>query len=227
MIIKTLKTIKKPFVLILLLAILFFSYLLTRGEKEIGIRVVNTIPPNEESDVLITSNILVEFDKVLPEENRERVVVNIVPATPHSILWKTNSLEIRPSKPLKPSATYEISILVDTQKEYSFSFETSPFSLEQIQREGSLQSKDDIDYGKAYISFLKEYPWYHFLPIETKEYRIFYDFEERSFRIRLLVAPQTDKEREWIVNKALESLIRIGVEEPVPHYVLDPVTPEF
>lgn len=71
----------------------------------------------------------------------------------------------------------------------------------------STQLPNDQLYGQALESLHQQYPWYSQLPIETKDFRIIYDFDKKSFRIRLLQPSSPE-----IKQKALDALKNIGVD---------------
>ena len=85
----------------------------------------------------------------------------------------------------------------------------------------NLELPSDAKYGQALTSLSKQYPWYPKLPIETKDYRIVYDFDKNMFRIRILSAAATNDEIKSFTQNALSDLKKIGVSEPIKYYVLD------
>jgi hypothetical protein len=80
---------------------------------------------------------------------------------------------------------------------------------------------DDAKYGQALTTLSQQYPWYPKLPIETKDYRIVYDFDKNMFRIRILSTTAISDEIESFTQSALSDLKNIGVSEPIKYYVLD------
>ena len=67
--------------------------------------------------------------------------------------------------------------------------------------------QDSLKYGQAIKELNQKYPWYSQLPIETKDFRIVYDFDKNSFRIRLLTQAS-----ETIKQAAVDKLKEIGVD---------------
>lgn len=65
----------------------------------------------------------------------------------------------------------------------------------------------------------QKYPWYSKIPIETKDYRIVFDFDKNSFRIRLL-----GQSTETIKQAALKDLETIGVDlkKEFTYYFIEP-----
>ncbi|MCX6817051.1 MAG: hypothetical protein NTZ93_04240 [Candidatus Beckwithbacteria bacterium] len=74
-------------------------------------------------------------------------------------------------------------------------------------QDSTQQTPDDLKYSQALTELHQQYPWYSQLPIETSEYRIIYDFDKQSFRIRLLTQPS-----ETIKQVAIDKLKAIGVD---------------
>jgi hypothetical protein len=102
---------------------------------------------------------------------------------------------------------------------------TSPTpSMTPIQKSPSpspqTELPDDVQFNKAQQEILNQYPWYSKLPIDTKEYRIVYDFSINKFRIRLKVSIDTDQ-IDRVIQEALTSLQKIGVTPPIDYYTLD------
>lgn len=77
----------------------------------------------------------------------------------------------------------------------------------QFLKEPAQQTENDLDYGQAIKELNQKYPWYSQLPIETKDYRIVYDFDKNSFRIRLLT-----QSSQSIKRAAVDKLKEIGVD---------------
>jgi hypothetical protein len=65
----------------------------------------------------------------------------------------------------------------------------------------------DLEYSQGLNDLHKNYPWYSKLPVETKDYRIIYDFDKQSFRIRILTQ-STDQ----IKQSAISRLKGLGVD---------------
>ncbi len=93
------------------------------------------------------------------------------------------------------------------------------FNLNKLNPQESAQLiQDDLKYGQALEKLNQTYPWYSQLPIETKDYRIIYDFDKNSFRIRLLTQVS-----ETIKQAALDKLKSVGVDlNQFSYYFLEP-----
>lgn len=82
------------------------------------------------------------------------------------------------------------------------------------------QTPDDYKFDQGMENLFQQYPWYSKIPIETKDYRIIYDFDKNSFRIRLLTT-STDV----IKQSAINSLKAIGVDlNKFTYYFIEPET---
>lgn len=71
----------------------------------------------------------------------------------------------------------------------------------------TFQPPNDQLYGQAIKDIVNQYPWYPKIPIETQEYRIIFDFDKKSFRIRFLTPLS-----EQIKQAAIKKLVEIGVD---------------
>lgn len=72
---------------------------------------------------------------------------------------------------------------------------------------------NDLEFSRGLTDLHEKYPWYSKLPIENEDYRIIYDFDTNSFRIRLLT-----ESTEIIKNAALNNLKSIGVDITITSY---------
>jgi hypothetical protein len=82
----------------------------------------------------------------------------------------------------------------------------------------TIETPNDQVYNQAVTSVVEKYPWYPQIPIETKDYRIIYDFEKNSFRIRLLTQSTED-----LKQSALTKLKNIGVDlAKFNYYFIEP-----
>ena len=200
------------------LAILPF---ISRKQKEIQPDVTSTTPKNnsvfvnEKAEVIITLN-----RNILPEEG-SLLKIKIIPDEQVKIVYQENKIRISPETSFKINTTYKIEVIYKEKVIYTLVFETTPFTPEQIQEEGAKQTAADLDYNEAYKDFLTKFPWYPSLPIEKIEYRVVYDFEKESFRIRLKIPVQNEEQKINIISRALEDLKKIGVPQPIKSYALD------
>jgi hypothetical protein len=84
--------------------------------------------------------------------------------------------------------------------------------------ESAIQTPNDLKYAKAQEDLILQYPWYPKLPIETADFRIIYDFDKDSFRIRLLT-----QSSETIKQNAINEIKSIGVNlAKFTYYFIEP-----
>lgn len=106
-------------------------------------------------------------------------------------------------------------ILFFSKKRVSVSPLTSP--LKPTASPSAEILPNDLEYSQGLTELHNKYPWYSKLPIETKDYRIVYDFEKNSFRIRILT-----ESSESLKNDALNKLRSIGVDtNTIPYYFIE------
>ena len=184
------------------------------------VEVVSSLPQDKSEAVSQTADLFVNFDKEVPASVQKLIAISISPEESIEFIWTGDKVKVVPKEKLDPGTLYTITVSLRRREIFRFSFTTALFTEEQLAREGALQSQDDLEYGEAFKAFAQQYPWYLALPIERNEYRIVYDFEGSSFRIRLKLVP-TDIETETrIIDQALEEIRKLGIEDPVPYYVV-------
>ncbi len=84
-------------------------------------------------------------------------------------------------------------------------------------------ANEDWEHAQYWKEIYSKYPWYSKLPIEKEGYRIIWDLEEESFRIRLKISENSpQEEKNILINQAIEDIENI-TGEPIdksPYYVL-------
>ena len=183
-------------------------------------KVTNTQPKDNSANVSQNTNISILFDKTLDQKDTEKISFEIDPKESHEISFSENSMIISLKQNLKADTKYKLIIKYNKKTIYDFSFLTTPFTEEIISEEGFLQSVDDLIFSEAFEEFIIDYPWYVSLPIETDKYHIVYDFERKSFRIRIIVPISDKNQEEIIIENALNDLKTIGLSEPINYYVI-------
>lgn len=73
-------------------------------------------------------------------------------------------------------------------------------------------AESSFEYNQALIELIKKYPWYTSLPLETKDYRVIFDFEKDKFRIRIFNSRVSPSQKQNILDSALVNMRRIGVD---------------
>lgn len=185
--------------------------------------VSNSSPVNQSDNILVNTKVDVFFDK-LDKRAIPDITVQTTPNFSFDLAWLPNQVRIIPKENLKTNTKYTVGVAYNKKQINKFSFTTIPYSQHQIDTEGNLQTKGDLEFGNTYKDFINQYPWYLSLPIETGDYRIVYDFQTNSFRIRILTVGGNNKQAQ-ITQEALSSLKEIGVKNPNNYYVLQFSTP--
>ena len=216
--INRLLNILKRFWFVFFLVVAIFVYFLVSASPRV--RVVSSSPEDKSQNVSQTTDIFVSFDKEVSASLQKQIKIEIRPERPIEFIWLGNRVKVVPKEKLDPGQTYTITVKLADKEIFRFSFSTALFTEEQIAKEGALQSQDDLEYGEAFKKFAEQYPWYLSLPIERNEYRIVYDFEESSFRIRLKLVPTDAETEKKIIDRALEEIRKLGIKDPIPYYVV-------
>jgi len=213
---------KKIITLIIAITILvaLAILLLPKRQKELPLNVISTNPKNNAVFVDTKAEIILTLSRAVSVEEGNNLKTQITPEGKTGIVYQEDKIRISPEEPFNFNTKYEISVIYKDKNIYTLGFTTTPFTQKQIQEEGAKQTAGDLAFTEAYKQFLTKYPWYTRLPIENFEYRIVYDFEKESFRIRIKVPGQTPEQESQIVQKALANLKKIGVKDPVSYYVL-------
>ena len=216
--INRLLNILKRFWLVFVLVLALSVYFLFSAPPRV--RVVSSVPEDKSQNVSQNPDIFVNFDKEISASIQKQIKVEIRPERPIEFILLGNRVKVVPKEKLGPGQTYTIAVKLADREIFRFSFSTALFTEEQIAKEGALQSQDDLEYGEAFKKFAEEYPWYLSLPIERNEYRIVYDFEENSFRIRLKLIPVDEETEKKVIAQALEEIRKLGIKDPIPYYVV-------
>lgn len=190
------------------------------------VRVLSSVPRDRSEDISQTTDVFVNFDREVPESLKPLIKIEVSPEEAIDFIWFPDRVKVVPEEKLDPGTSYTIIVRLREDEIFRFSFTTALFTEEQLAREGALQSQDDLEFGEAFKAFAQQYPFYLSLPIERNEYRIVYDFEESSFRIRLKLVPADAETEKRIIDQALEEIRKLGIKDPIPYYVVKEPTPE-
>lgn len=189
--------------------------------KTVPLSIVSSIPTNSSVFVNEKIEIIFTLNRNIETEEGKDLKITTKPSTKTEIVYLENKIRISPETIFNMGTDYTINVLYKEKNIYTLNFSTNPFTQEMIKDEGDKQTEGDLNFNKAYKDFLTNYPWYTNLPIDTFQYRVVYDFEKESFRIRLKIKPQDEIQQEEIINKATGSIKNLGVEEPIQYYILD------
>ena len=214
---------KKHKIISLIVGIVFLIsllYVIFQIIQTPNVSITKTVPQDNQQNISVKPTIYVTFNKELSDKEKEFISFETSPMFENKSEMIGDSLIIVPMKDLEQGIFYKINVLYKKNIIHSFSFETTLFTEDQIKEEGSLQTEGDRLFGDAYINFIKNYDWYQHIPIETSDYRIIYDFNKKSFRVRVL-KETTKEELAEIINDATNNIKKIGVQDPINYYVLD------
>lgn len=75
----------------------------------------------------------------------------------------------------------------------------------------TVPASDSFEYNQALVEIIQKYPWYPSLPLETKDYRVIYDFEKNQFRIRIFNSKLTPAQIRDVTTAALRHMTKIGI----------------
>lgn len=165
------------------------------------------------------TNLTTTFSQLLNKSQQNQVKIKTNPEFKTQANWTSDQkLQITPQEKLQPNTNYTVAILYKNKSLDSFNFTTSSYSIQELQQKMQLQTQEDLKSGQVINKLHQQYPWYSKLPIETNEYRIIYDFDKNSFRIRLLT-----QSSETIKQAALNQLKTLGVDlDQFTYYFLEP-----
>lgn len=195
------------------------------ANKEASPTVMSTIPNNGDVEILENSQISINFNDGVTERQKGQISVLFAPLVDFDSTWLTSTFKIIPKNPLRNNTNYSVSVFLDKKQIYQFSFETSTFSQADIKKYGPSQSQNDLAFGEATKKVVEQYPWYTSLPIKTKDYVVYYDFDKQKFAITFLKAPQDSGQQNSLILDAVGRIKSIGAKEPVEYYINLPATP--
>lgn len=216
------KTKNKTFFIIagfILLSLVIFFYF---KNNIVTPYVLTTNPSNESEEITEDSQIDINFNGDIKESNKGSVSVNIQPQIEYDSTWISNTYKVIPKSSLQNNTTYTINVLYKKSNIYSFSFKTSIFSKEKIKTDGKQATEDDLIYGEALKKLVNDYPFYTSLPIKTKDYVIYYDFDEEKFAITFLNEISSEELKNSLTNEAVLKIKNIGGSEPIRYYTVQP-----
>lgn len=81
---------------------------------------------------------------------------------------------------------------------------------------------EDYYISRDYLNFLKQYPWYIYIPIDKPDYFISYDFEKQQFKIRLKINRGSSQQTvDRLTQQAIKDINMIGAStERYGYYIL-------
>ncbi|EKE06433.1 MAG: hypothetical protein ACD_19C00014G0047 [uncultured bacterium] len=206
------------FITIASILILFIVFALV-NKKNVLPSVINTIPQDKSEEILETSQIEIFFKDDLTEEDKSNIHVILNPSFELDSTWNLNVFKIIPKNNLENPQNYNVTINYKDKSIYSFSFKTSIFSQDYIQKNKFQATEDDLLYGEALKAVIDKHPWYPNLPIKTQNYVVYYDFEKEKFTITFLKPITDQKTIDDFIKDAIIKIKEIGGNDPVQYYI--------
>ena len=177
--------------------------------------VVSQISPSIEFGIPENSNFTIAFTQVLNESTKKNLSFKVEPPINANTYWLANSHQyyIETQGSLETNSKYTVSVFYKNKNIFSHTYQTSAFTIEEQREHIREQSQGDIDFNLAIENLKKDFFWYEDIPIDTDQYTIIYDYDEKKFRIRLKTSKNTDAEIiENLTKKALSELESISVD---------------
>jgi hypothetical protein len=210
---------RKKYIIIFIFIILIIVFVFFQASIQPP-KVATTQPKDGSVLVSQETNVSILFENILKENITKKISFEITPKESFEVNFSEKAMIVSFEESLQSDTLYTIIIKYNNKEIYRFSFQSTPLTKEIISKEGALQSVDDLIFNEAYEKFLDNYSWYVHLPIENNQYHIVYDFERKSFRIRILIPDLDPEQEEAILENAMNDLKTIGLVEPINYYVI-------
>lgn len=182
------------------------------------VKILSTTPSKNEENVPETNTIQFTFDSSISDKSKGGITISPTPSFEFETEWSGNVYNIIPTNKLQNDTEYTINLYLKNKLIYTLQFKTSLLSQEEILNNTSIQTYDDLLYGKALINIDTKYPFYKNLPIRTQYYVVYYDFDKEKFAITFLTTISDLNEKERLIKEALVKIKEIGGKEPIGYY---------
>lgn len=183
-------------------------------------KVIDIVPKDKTVDMSPDKIVNIVFNRNLSDWEKSGVVIKVSPQTNIDSSWAGKQLNIAAKGGFKTKTVYNIEVDYRFFKLSSFSFTTVDYTAEELRQQINQQYAGDRAFDQSFTGEINNNPWIMSLPIENSNYRIVYDYNEKSFRIRILVSVDSTQKQK-LINQALADLKKIGVTTtPIPYYVL-------
>jgi hypothetical protein len=162
--------------ILVIVAIILTIWRFAHPPAPAALAIYQVIPINETKNYDTTWPISVYFNRALTEEEQHSVSLKINPAVDGSIEWSVDnkSVSLTPKSQMQTNQLYTaiVSYLTKTQTWRFTTSATAGLSSQQIIKN---QSAADQDYALASQKILDKYPWIDSLPLDTKDYFVYFD----------------------------------------------------
>ena len=206
------------FIIIIILGLASYNYI-SKNREVVPLSIISSIPKNGSKYVYEKTEVIIELNREIKVDDGNKIRIDITPDIKTNTVYLGNKIRIKPEDQFQYGSEYNFKVFYEDNNIYTLIFSINPVTPEQLIEDSKKQMEGDIAYNEAIKRLIEDYPWYTSLPIETKDYRIVYDYEKEMFRIRLL----KEFDQKEIDNFTKESILRlkeVGAEDPVKYYVL-------
>ena len=199
------------FLLSVIVALLFW---ILPKKKTIQVNTVSPLPNSLSSSLV--EPITITFVEELTSREKENLRIEINPSLEFSQQWTDNkTLNLTPKFVFKEKTTYSISIHFNQKLISHWSFTTPDLSRVDPEEAAEIQGYLDPA-GEAMKEAHQERPWLEFLPLETKNYSVYYFASEQAIRVLMKIDVASTFSREeqilQIKSEVPEKLKEIGVD---------------
>lgn len=198
----------------LLLVVIILLFWTLPKKKAIQVNTVSPLPDRLSSSLI--RPIVITFTEELTSREKENLRIEINPSLEFSQQWTDNKiLNLTPRFIFKEETTYNISIYFNQKLIYNWSF-TTP-DLSQVDSKEAAETQGYLDpAGEAMREAYQERPWLEFLPLETKNYSVYYLAGEQAIRVLMKIDVASPFSREeqilQIKSEVPEKLKEIGID---------------
>jgi len=196
---------------------------LSQSQNKFTPKVISIQPINGAKEVDTNTYINVSFGEAIPESERGKIFVRLVPGVSTTNTWiSSNLLQVAPQAELSAGVAYKVNISFDNKEIYNSSFETVFFqapTAEEVQE----MTQMAFDTNAAFYKTVETFPFVTKLPIRKDNYTVVYDYDLAKFRIRLKMpsnAPEDTKQE--AINDALAEMKarEINIDEFGGYHIL-------
>lgn len=173
------------------------------------IKVLSSFPAQNDEHIPPLTEITLTFQTNISENNKKLITVFFSPEVEFEFVWENaKTLKIKPKEEMKTNTRYNVTVNINQQNIYRFSFTTSRYTDKEIKEQVQIQIEDDLKFTETVNSFLRENPWYADLPLMGTGYMVVYDSVNKKFVIGL-AENLSENDREIKTQEAVEAIRKI------------------
>ncbi len=194
------------FLLLALIVVSFISPLFKKTQKprdliqfqsptpttQPSITITSAYPSPNSTNISLFPKIQVNFSRSLTETEKNTTSITILPDITGSTNWSSDNkiLSLDLPKPLNPNQKY-IAKLIYLGLTHSWTFTTVPVEKATSQDQTKLQLQADQQVAEQRDQFIQKYPWFLSLPLEEKEYFVYFTTNQGDPHFIGKLYPQT------------------------------------